>query len=72
MNSLSSTKLPQHKPHFKLLHPEKMKQETQGEPLCETSLIHWALGWEHIPSKYITKAQNREEGYEEAMQKAWN
>lgn len=46
INSLSSTKFPQHKPHFKLLQPEKMKQETQGESLCETSLICWALGWE--------------------------
>lgn len=70
MNSLSSTKLPQHESHVKLLQPEKMKQETQGESLCETSLIRQALGWEHRPSKYITRAQNREEGYEEVMQKA--
>lgn len=38
INSLSCTKFPQHKPHFKLLQPEKMKQETQDEALCKTSL----------------------------------
>lgn len=44
INSLSSTKFSQHKPHFELLQPEKMKQETQGDPLCETSLICCTLG----------------------------
>lgn len=39
VNSLSSTELTQHKPHFKLLQPEKTKKETQGETLCETSLF---------------------------------